>query len=211
VFDIDWTASGYIAHCLQPAARRDAAVANALGQIQADVLADYASGRLPASLPDRLKPSAFSVYGLTERSGKYAEQQRRVLGTEIPYRSPRGLNFGKLATAITQGNALAIVRALADVAGKQAHMGVLLPLPGVGWKITSGKAGGTVVRAVLVLPGARILNRSGPRAAIYRRELVDLTLGGGRDLRAIFAAYAQRADHALPRLFASARPVRLAA
>ena len=51
--------------------------------------------------------------------------------------------------------------------------------------------GGTTLKVKLTLPGARILNRGGAKNEIYRQQLLDFSLGGGRDKSYIYARTAE--------------------
>lgn len=156
-------------------------------------LVDYVTGKLPdANLIDRFKPSAFNRYGFIGRSLGYMKKQKRYMSALTPYVSPRPVNFTRTAQAIAdiaagKGNPTALLRALSNNLKPMnaPHMRDLMRRPGGYVLRISGKRRATVS---IRYPGARILNRvGGPSAAIYRKQLVDLSLGGRRDLLSILS------------------------
>jgi hypothetical protein len=59
-------------------------------------------------------------------------------------------------------------------------------VPGSGFNVHAGRNGPEAV-VELTLPGATILNKGGAKNAVYRKELLDMTLGGGVDEKWIWA------------------------
>lgn len=184
MFKFLWTVKGLFAAAQQPKQTVAEQVTSIVKGVQVSVLTDYALGKMTPSLRDRLKPSAFAIYKFTRRTKKYEKQQIRALGTIRPYYSPRKLNFLKVAKAITDRNMnpMKLLRAVGSL-NKGPHMADLLKMPGVGFAVKSSGKRKVVTR--LTLPGARILNKLGGRGKIYREELLDMSLGGARDFRAI--------------------------
>ncbi|HYF24666.1 MAG TPA: hypothetical protein VD931_02905 [Baekduia sp.] len=201
---IEWSASGYFQTALVPAARRDAMIASEIQGAQAQAVRSYLTGRMSPNIFDRLKPGAFFTYDFTPRSEAYRKRQRRILGEERPYHSPRRRNFAKLATAIGQRNPMAIIRALDEINGRQAHMSEILRRPGA-YSLKPAK-GARIAQTAWTLPGAKILNRV---KDTYRRQFTDLSRGGGRDARAILELYADLVGPRVARLITGPRPRRL--
>lgn len=185
MFQIRIKVRGLFGYAKQTASKRRQGLAVIVKSAQVQAFTEYATGRLRPSLRDRLMPAAFGVYGFKKREAKYQRRQIKVLGTIRPYYSPRRPNLLKVTQAIVSGKALAIVRATQDVAVRQAHMADILRRPGSGYNVVS--RGKTSVKTRLTLPGAKILNKLGSTGAIYRAQLLDLTLGGGRDAKAIMS------------------------
>jgi hypothetical protein len=163
-------------------------IADIIKSCQVQAFADYVEGRMRPTLRDRFKHSAFAAYGFKERSEKYIKQQLKKLGDELPYVSPRSLNFLRAAKALTRGSVGGLIAAVRDLAYVQPHMRTLVFRRGSGFNITPSGKNRVVTR--LTVPGARILNRN-PKSAIYREQFLDLNLGGARDARAILKRFNQ--------------------
>lgn len=147
-------------------------------------LNEWASGkgRTFTTLADRMKPTAFSVYGFTRRTVQYRKKQQRILGQVRPYYSPRGLDVSRLAIAAIRGNGNAFLAAFAAIQ-RSDHMANLVVKPG-GYLLhtrTSGRRATVAIR----FPGARALNVGGAKSAKYRQEFADWNMGGGRDAAAV--------------------------
>lgn len=194
------SASGIFAFARKPRGQRERDMADMVKQIQYSILSNYASGHMTPSLKDRLLPSGFAVYGLSDRSARYRQRQLRALGVLRPYYSPRRLNFTRLALAATKGNTLAIIKAANQLASFKPHMADLIHKPGIGFNVR--QIGGRNVQSVLRYPGARILNKGGSRNEAYRKELTNLNLGGGRDRKALLKELRNRTRESLPLLYA---------
>jgi len=134
------------------------------------------------SLSSRMKPSAFTTHGFKPRSPAYQKDQRRANGVVQPYASPRRFNWGRIAAIIAQGDKadpFQLLRALNAIARRNTTpMRLLVVRPG-GYRVAI--TGGNVVRARITLPGARVLNKGGSRNEAYKRELLDMNKGAGRD------------------------------
>jgi hypothetical protein len=164
------------------------AMANEAGRAAVtQAMTEWVTRRGDPSLSARMAPGAFSTYGMTKRSEKYTKEQRRANGVIQPYASPRRPNVQKLALIIARAektNPQQLLRALREL--HRLHttpMRQLVVRPG-GYRIMVG--GSNTVRARITLPGARILNKAGPKGEVYRRELLDFSKGAGRDSRWIW-------------------------
>lgn len=150
---------------------------------------EYVTGTQDPSLSSRMKPSAMLVYGFKRRSAEYVKQQIRDGGGIRPYSSPRRTNYARLAGVLLKGDkasAMELLRATQALArAYRTPMRKLVTRPG-GFRV-SVAGSGNVMRCKLTLPGAAILNRGGAKNAIYRQQLLDLSLGAGRDRAFIFA------------------------
>lgn len=149
------------------------------------------SGTTGTRLSDRLAPSAFQMYGFTKRTQRYQKAQRKAMGTVLPYYSPRRLDLSRLVTAAARGNAVALIAAASNLI-KQEHMANQIVRPGgftISTRVTRGAS-----RVAIRYPGARALNQGGAKNAVYRKELADWSMGGGRDSRAILARAQQIFD-----------------
>jgi hypothetical protein len=134
------------------------------------------------SLSARMQPTAFATHGMSKRSEAYMKDQRRANGVAQPYASPRRLNWSRIAQIIARGDKAdpqQLLRALAAIQrASTTPMRRLVVRPG-GYRVRI--TGSTTVRATISLPGARALNRGGAKNEKYRRELLDLERGAGRD------------------------------
>jgi hypothetical protein len=139
-------------------------------------------GRTATELGDRFTATAFSAYGFTRRTPKYRKAQRRAFGSERPYRSPRTVNISAALAAGLRGNGQALIAAAARIM-RAEHMERLVQRPG-GFLIKT-RTGSRRASVAIRFPGARALNIGGAKNAIYRKEFPDLSMGGGRDARAI--------------------------
>ncbi len=184
MIDVRITARGVFALARLSKGEREQQLGRVVAECLGRAIYDWATGALKAKLGDRVGPNAFALYGFAHRSQKYRQRQRDVLGRERAYFSPRTRNFGKLAVALTKRNPQALIRAAQDLLQRQAHLAELVTKPGVGFmiKLAGSKA---KPRVVVTLPGARGLNRGGAASKLYRTQLLDLSLGGGRDVKAI--------------------------
>lgn len=179
--------------------RKDEILNLAASAAMKTALVDYATGKLAdAKLRDRFKPSAFAMYGFSARSRKYMKRQQKYMGAATPYVSPRPVNLTRTALAITdlasgRGNPIALMRAIQNnlKPWSAPHMRDLITRPGGFTLRITGKRKSTVS---IRYPGARILNRAGPRSETYRKELIDLNLGGRRDLLAILSRANEKYD-----------------
>lgn len=150
-----------------------------------DAVKDWVTGKQDPSLSSRVGPAALATYGFKRRSPAYVKQQIRTLGREQPYASPRWTNYGRLADALLKGDPRAILRATQWlVRNSRTPMRKLITRPG-GYAISV--KGGNTLKVKITLPGARILNRGGSRNEVYRKQLLDMSLGGGRDRAFIYA------------------------
>jgi len=195
VIKIDWKASGVFS------LKRDQSaplLTEASSVSLKAAMNEWATGKGEtfSTLGDRLKPSAFSVYGFTKRTSKYRKQQIRAFGQAVPYRSPRKLDFSQLAVAAIRMKGQAVIAALARI-NKSEHMYKLVTRPG-GFTLISNK-GGKSAKVTIRYPGAKALNIGGAKNAIYRKEFADWSMGGGRDGAAVldragklFAVHFQR-------------------
>ncbi len=210
LFRIDWRASGIFAWLKQ---RGQSKIESDVGTItrgaQQQALREWVTRRTSPSLSDRFKPSAFGIYGFTPRSDKYQRRQIKVLGKPTPYLSPRRRNYGSLAKAVSnpKASAMSILRAAQQIAKSSVHMRDLVRIPGGGYSIQPGGGGARAVTTVLKMPGARILNKGGSRNEPYRKQLLDLTLGGGRDANWIVHRTNDLIIQALKRAYGSAPTV----
>ncbi len=134
------------------------------------------------SLSSRMQPSAFATHGMKKRSPAYTKDQIRANGVAQPYASPRRFNWGRIAAIIAQGDKAdprQLLRAMQAIQRKNTTpMRKLVVRPG-GYRVAI--TGGNVVRARITLPGARVLNKGGSRNEAYKRELLDMSKGAGRD------------------------------
>ncbi len=150
---------------------------------------EYVTGTQEPSLSKRMVPGAIMSYGFKRRDPEYVKQQKRDGGGERPYSSPRKTNYARLAMIISRPDRvspLQLLRATEALArAYRTPMKKLVTRPG-GYRILVAGAG-NVLRIKLTLPGARILNRGGSRNEAYRNQLLDLSLGAGRDRAFIFA------------------------
>lgn len=196
----------------QQRAQRDNAVETVVKAAQLTALREYAQGGLPgAGLADRFKPSAFGLYGFTPRSRAYQKAQVRATGTLTPYVSNRGKDYTKVAVNLLRGNVLGAIQALAaEHRANNMHLRDQVRIPGVGYTVKFLGKSNQVAKAVLRLPAARILNRGGARTQRYRQQLLDLSLGGGRDARAIAARFRQMVERDLANVLSIERSARLA-
>lgn len=139
------------------------------------------------SLSSRMKPSAFATYGMKRRSESYTKEQIRANGVAQPYASPRRFNWARIAAIIAKGDKAdprQLLNALAAIQRRNTTpMRQLVVRPG-GYRVRV--TGGNVVRLRVALPGARALNKGGSRNEAYRRQLLDLSMGAGRDQRWIW-------------------------
>jgi hypothetical protein len=153
-----------------------------------DAVKDYVTGTQDPSLSSRMKPGAINVYGFKRRSPEYVKQQIRRNGSDAPYNSPRYTDLTRLAQIISRGDRISALQLLrASEALARAHrtpMRKLVTRPG-GYRIAI--SGANTLKVKLTLPGAKILNRGGGRNEAYRRQLLDLTMGAGRDRTFIYA------------------------
>jgi hypothetical protein len=162
--------------------QRDPILSAIAAECVAVALYEWATGQLKTKLADRVGANAFALYGFAARSARYQEQQRRRLGTIRAYFSPRRLNVANVVTQAARHNAAGVIRALFEVATRQPHLADLITRPLVGFMIR--RSAGKNPRVQITLPGARVLNRN-PKSAIFRQQLLDLGMGGGRDAHAI--------------------------
>ncbi len=108
----------------------------------------------------RFSERGFGLLNLTPRSRTYRKQQRRVLGKELPYTSPRGSvdgPSGSMRNDVLSG----------------------------GYSITNLNKSQSYVTTQLSVTGARQLNRLGSKgnAAIYRHEFLGFDGGGRADAK----------------------------
>lgn len=199
------SASGVFAFARKPRGKREREMALLVKAIQHGILTDYASGGMRPSLKDRLQPSGLAVYGLSPRSTKYRIRQIKTLGVIRPYFSPRRMNFARLALATTKGNAQQMIRATEALTRFKPHMADIIHKPGIGFNVRH--MGGRNVRSSITYPVARKLNSD--RNKKYRKELTNLTLGGGRDRRALLRELSNRTRDLMPRFYAKNQRVRL--
>lgn len=141
-------------------------------------------GRTFATLADRMKPTAFSVYGFARRTVKYRKKQQRVLGQVRPYYSPRGIDLSGLIIAAARGNGNALLAAAARIQ-RSEHMANLVTRPG-GFTLQSRTSGRRATVSIRY-PGAKALNIGGAKSLKYRQEFTDWQMGGGRDANAVMA------------------------
>lgn len=186
MIDVTIKSRGIFALAMQSRSQREQQLGRVVAECLGRAIYDWATGALKAAkLADRVGPNAFALYGFLHRSQKYRQRQRDVLGRERAYFSPRTRNFAKLAVALTKRNPQALIRAAQDLLQRQAHLAELVTKPGVGFQI---KMAGSKAnpRVVVTLPGARSLNRGASAASkTYRAQMLDLSMGGGRDVKAI--------------------------
>jgi len=139
------------------------------------------------SLSARMQPSAFATYGMKRRSQGYMKDQIRANGVAQPYASPRRFNWARIAAIIAKGDKAdprQLLNAMAAIQRRNTTpMRKLVVRPG-GYRVRV--TGANTVTARITLPGARALNRGGSRNEAYRRELLDLSKGAGRDQRWIW-------------------------
>ena len=197
MFQIEQRNSGLIELVRRSKGKLDALVSRHFAIALTAALTEYAMGSLrPANLGDRFKPGAMGVYGFFRRSPKYEKRQMKINGGVTPYFSPRSrANIAKVATsaakfAATPGVAGAqqVIKDLAQLAEqakrKGQRMKAMVMRPG-GFTIqTRGKR---KIMTRITYPGARILNRAGPKSKVYRKEFSDLRMGNARDAKAILA------------------------
>lgn len=150
---------------------------------------EYVTGTQTPSLSKRMVPGAIMAYGFKRRSPEYVKQQIRDGGGERPYASPRKTNYARLALIISQPHRFSpqqLLKATEALArAYRTPMRRLVTRSG-GYNIQVAGAA-RVLRIKLTLPGARILNRGGSRNEAYRNQLLDLSLGAGRDRAFIYA------------------------
>lgn len=193
--------------------RRAIAEVGKAAQIQG--WSDWIEGRAQTKLRDRLGFQAFALYQFSARSAQYQKRQRKILGATRAYFSPRGGNFAGLAQSLAdlaagRGNMLAVIQQLRrHVRSHGGHLVDLVHRPG-GWRVRAA-ASVNAARSELTLPGARILNRiRPPHGERYRRELLDLARGGGRDRNAIAARFdVHWRSHLRQLVLATRTPVRI--
>ena len=153
-----------------------------------EAVSEWVTRSASPGLGDRFETSAFATHQLTRRSPSYVKLQKWANGVAPPYRSPRKFTWARLALALSRAdkaNPLEIIRATAQL--KRAYttpMRQLVTRPG-GYRVTA--AINSTIKATLTLPGARVLNKGGAKNAVYRKELLDLNKGGGRDRSFIIA------------------------
>lgn len=208
MFEIKTSAKGFPAFIANTGrTQRERAVSAAWSDGLKRSLTNYATGRASVSVKDRFKPSAFAVYGLKSRQGRYQERQRKLNGYVSPYRSPRRkASFDKLAMAVLdvargQVNGNALAAALKSATSNKPHMADLVTRPG-GYRISS-TAGGRKIRTKIAWPGARVLNRLGNTGIVYRKQFPDLRLGGNRDANAILREAGRYYTRTMFRVFSS--------
>ncbi len=158
-------------------------IANAAGRAAVQqAMTEWVTRPGDPSLSSRMAPSAFAAYGMKKRSEAYTKDQRRANGVVQPYASPRRFNWARIAAIIAMGDKAdprQLLRAMQAIQRRNTTpMRKLVTRPG-GYRIAI--VGGHTVRARLTLPGARVLNKGGAKNAVYRRELLDLSKGAGRD------------------------------
>lgn len=213
MLQIRLTAKGVFAFAKRPKSTRDRQFISVVKHFQKEALSDYATGKMRPNLRGRGDASAFGIYGFKPRSNKYQKQQRRVLGVVRPYYSPRRANFAALATEVTRaasgrGNAIRLLRAVQGLYNNsRPHMIDLITRPIIGHTIH--QTGRMNLRTSLRLPGARILNRGGAKNEVYKNQLLNLNMGGGRDKRAIIARFQNKVRDWMPLFFKSQVPARL--
>lgn len=195
MFGIETTTSGAFAFIQQPRKKRESALAGLWTVAITQALREYATGVLrPANIKDRFKAGAGSVYNFQRRSPSYEMRQRKINGGVTPYFSPRrSLSIQALATATAkfaagQGSAQSVIAAYRQTTKQFKAVGprardLVTRAGGHAIRTRPGRR----VRTVISYPGMRILNRAGPKSKVYRDQFRDLTLGGGRDARAILA------------------------
>lgn len=164
--------------------QRDPILSAIAGESVAVAIYEWAIGKLRTKLADRVGVNAFALYGFQARSAKYRKQQRRKLGLERAYYSPRGLNISNVVTQAARHNAAGVIRALYQLSKTGPHLADLIAKPRIGFMIR--RTNGKHPTVQITLPSARVLNRN-PKSAIYRQQLLDLGLGGGRDSLTIIA------------------------
>ncbi len=186
------SAKGVFAFARKPKNEREKIYMGMVKKAQHEILSEYASGRTwGAKLGDRLKPSAWAIYGLKPRSAGYQRQQIRALGVITPYASPRVMHLGELTRNIIEGRVQRVIRELKKLSDhNHPHMADILTKPTVGFTVKQFSVR-TNVRSTLRLPGARILNRN-PQNQVYSNQLLNLNLGGGRDRIALLRRLNQR-------------------
>jgi hypothetical protein len=177
MFTVGWTAKGIYATAK---VGDSAIVARAWLSAGKQALEEYVTGRGHPALIDRFQASAFARYGFAGRTPKYQKAQMKWLGAVLPYVSPRRGSYGAVATALLKGNLSKAMHAFNRSQGGP-RMRDLVRQPGIGYRITASGKRLLVLR--LRLPGARALNQLGGRGEVYRQQFVDLSRGGGRDIR----------------------------
>ena len=208
MFKFRTTASGFWS--FTKSKKKDDVVNRAATAAIKTALVDYVTGKLAdAKLVDRFKPSAYARYGFAGRSPGYMKRAR------APYVSPRSVNLTRIAQVTAdlangKGNALALIRAMQHALKpiNAPHMRDLMRRPGGYVLRVTGKRKAT---ASVRYPGARILNRAGPNSAIYRKQLVDLGMGGRHDLLAILSRMNEVYDDILGDYIANSRKQKVAA
>lgn len=159
---ITWTADGLWAWLANnPGTLRRERVYAILRKAQKQTLTEWTQMRASGvGLAMRFDPQSAALLGLTQRSPKYREQQRRTLGGIFPYVAP--LSRGRLQLSPSGTMRRAVL--------------------GGGFGIASKNTGGEVVTTQITVTGARILNyNNSPNAALYRREFLGFDVGGRRD------------------------------
>jgi hypothetical protein len=212
MFRISVTGKGFFAWVKPDQGRK--AVADlrwAIAEAHKTAYREYMTGRLTANFRERLEPSAFGVYGMTSRSAKYQKAQLKKLGSIYPYYSPRGMDFGAIAKALANPtiDLKRIARAMVQSMSSGMHMRDLIRIQGSGWNVRFTVTS-KYVRSVLRLPGARALNKGGSKNAIYRQQLADLSMGGGRDKAALQARLWSLIPAQVRDRITTAQPVKMA-
>lgn len=155
---------------------------------QVQAITDFMVGRTTPHFGERMHASAFGVYGFQKRSAAYQRLQRKRLGGVYPYFGPWRRDFTQLAVGLLRGKGKAVLSAIRQLVTRQVHMRDLITKPGIGFTVSQAVGARRIVTK-LRLPGARVMNAAGSKGAIYRKQLVNFTLGGNRDSVAIMKRY----------------------
>jgi hypothetical protein len=148
-----------------------------------DALREWVTRRASPGMRDRFGPGAYASRGFTHRNEHYERRQAKYLPGGIqPYAKPKKTNYLRLALAVSKVNPKRILRELQDLV-ESTPMRQAVFVEGSGFNVASnaGSARSGNVNGKLTLPGANKMNRGGNKGAIFRRELLDLSLGGGVD------------------------------